>query len=43
VKYRQATGAHPTDLIKGELTRVWGDPEQERDLHFPLYMRIGRV
>jgi SAM-dependent methyltransferase len=43
VKYRQATGAHPTDLIKGELTRVWGAPEQKRDLHFPLYMRIGRV
>ena len=43
VKYRQATGAHPTDLIKGELTRVWGDPEQKRGLHFPLYMRIGRV
>jgi SAM-dependent methyltransferase len=43
VKYRQTTGAHPTDLIKGELTRVWGDPEQKRDLHFPLYMRIGRV
>lgn len=43
VKYRQATGAHPTDLIKGELTQVWGEPEQRRDLHCPLYMRIGRV
>ena len=43
VKYREAKGDHPTDLIKGELARVWGDPEQKRDLHFPLYMRIGRV
>jgi SAM-dependent methyltransferase len=43
VKYRQATGAHATDLIKGELAQVWGDPEQEQDLHFPLYARIGQV
>ena len=43
VKYREATGAHPTDLIKGDLARVWEDPEQKRDLHFPLYRRIGRV
>ncbi len=43
VKYRQATGARPTDLIKGELARAWGEPEQERDLRFPLYMRLGRV
>jgi SAM-dependent methyltransferase len=43
VKYREATGAHLTDLIKGDVARVWGDPEQERDLHLPLYMRVGRV
>ena len=43
VKYREATGAHPTDLTKGDVARVWGDPEQERDLHFPLYTRVGRV
>jgi SAM-dependent methyltransferase len=43
VKYREAKGAHPTDLIKVELAQLWGDPEHERDLHFPLYMRVGRV
>jgi ubiquinone/menaquinone biosynthesis C-methylase UbiE len=43
VKYREATGTHPTDVIKGDLARVWGDPEQKKDLHFPLYMRLGRV
>jgi SAM-dependent methyltransferase len=43
VKYREAKGAHPTDLMKGDLARAWGDPEQERNLHFPLYMRLGRV
>ena len=43
MKYRQAEGGRPTDLIKGDLARVWGDPEQKKDLHFPLYMRLGRV
>lgn len=43
VKYREATGARPTDLIKGDLARVWKDPEQKQDLYFPLYMRLGRV
>ena len=43
MKYREAKGAHPTDQIRRDLARVWGDPEQERDLHFPLYMRLGRV
>lgn len=36
VASREATGTHPTDSIKG-------DPEQKKDLHFPLYMRLGRV
>jgi hypothetical protein len=43
VKYREAKGAHPTDLIKGELAQLWGEPEQVRNLRFPLYMRLGRV
>jgi SAM-dependent methyltransferase len=43
VKYREATGAHPTDLIRADLARAWGDPDRKRDLHFPLYMRLGRV
>jgi ubiquinone/menaquinone biosynthesis C-methylase UbiE len=43
VKYREATGSHPTDLIKADLAQVWGDPEQKQELHFPLYMRLGRV
>src|SRR3712207_949744 len=33
----------PTDLIKGDLARVWGDPEQKKHLLFLLYMRLGRI
>ena len=43
IKYREANHVSPTSLIKEDLTRAWGDPHQKRDLHFPLYMRLGRV
>lgn len=43
VKYRQAMGTRPTELIGGKLATIWGEPEQRHDLHFPLYTRIGRV
>ncbi len=43
VKYRQDKGARPTDLIRDDLAQVWGDPGQKQDLHFPLYMRLGRM
>jgi SAM-dependent methyltransferase len=43
VKYREANDASPTSLIEDDLTRAWGDPQTRRDLHFPLYMRLGRV
>ena len=43
VKYRQEKGTQPTDLIRDDLAQVWGDPKQKQDVHFPLYMRLGRV
>ena len=43
VKYRQDKGARPTDLIKDDLAQVWGAPGQKQDVHFPLYMRLGRL
>jgi len=43
VKYREANHTSPTSLIHDDLARAWGDPQQKRDLYFPLYMRLGRV
>jgi SAM-dependent methyltransferase len=43
LKYHEANHASPTDLIEDDLARAWGDPQQKRDLRFPLYMRLGRV
>ena len=43
VKYREVNHERPTKQIEDKLARAWGDPEQKRDLHVPLYMRLGRV
>ena len=43
VKYRAANGSSPTALIEADLRREWGVPDQKRNLHFPLYMRLGRA
>ena len=43
LKYREANHVSPTSLIEDDLARVWKDPQQKRDLRFPLYMRLGRV
>jgi SAM-dependent methyltransferase len=43
LKYREANHARPTSVIESDLARAWGEPHQKRDLHFPLYMRLGRV
>jgi len=44
VKYREANhDERPTKRIEDDLARAWGDPSRKRDLHFPLYMRLGRV
>ena len=43
LKYLEANGRLPTDVIEDDLRQAWGDPDRKRDLHFPLYMRIGRA
>jgi SAM-dependent methyltransferase len=43
LKYREANHVSPTSLIEDDLARAWGDPQQKRDLRFPLYMRLGKV
>ena len=43
IKYREANHESPTRLIEDDLARAWGDPQQRRHLHFPLYIRLGKV
>jgi SAM-dependent methyltransferase len=43
LKYREVNHVSPTGLIRDDLARAWGDPQQKRNLYFPLYMRVGRA
>ena len=43
VRCRAATGRDPIAEVLPELTAAWGDPNREREIRWPLYVRIGRV
>lgn len=39
----QATGSDPLDAFAAELVPLWGDPEAERTVSWPLTILLGRV
>ncbi len=41
-KFMEVRGYHPLDEIQDELKAAWGNPNQKRIVHFPLYFKIGR-
>ena len=41
VKYEKQHGQDPVLLIAGQLTQLWGP--QEREVRFPVFLRLGRV
>ena len=41
-RYIERHGTDPLDLVRAELTAAWGDVST-RAIHWPLYMRVGRV
>lgn len=42
-KYRATNGSDPLELIATELRQAWGEPETQRLVRWPLYLRVGRV
>jgi SAM-dependent methyltransferase len=42
-RYIQAQGHHPVGQIWDALLRAWGEPEQKRNLDWPLFIRVGRA
>jgi SAM-dependent methyltransferase len=42
-RYRQRTGLDPVDEVRAELTAAWGDPGREREIHWPLHLKVGRI
>lgn len=41
--YREATGRDPLDELRGELERLWGDPDTPRRIGWPLHLRAVRL
>ena len=42
-RYKNERGQHPLSLIWEGLNEAWGEPSQRRSVHWPLYLRVGRV
>jgi SAM-dependent methyltransferase len=42
-RYQKRTGQDPLELIKQELETAWGNPEEARDVIWPLHLRVGRI
>ncbi|MEW6210501.1 MAG: class I SAM-dependent methyltransferase [Acidobacteriota bacterium] len=42
-RYKQARRSDPVESITEELKRVWGDPDRERTIRWPLLLRVGRA
>jgi len=43
LRYRAQAGREPMDEIRDELVGAWGDPLQERQVAWDLFMRVGRI
>ncbi len=41
-KFMEVRGYHPLNEIKKDLHLAWGNSQQKRLIHFPLYFKIGR-
>ena len=41
--YRNQTGQNPIDPFREDLAAAWGDPDRQREIVWPLHMRVGRI
>lgn len=42
-RYRAAHGSDPLELLHPRLAEAWPDPEEVRDLSWPVHLRVGRL
>lgn len=42
-QYKEKTGTNPIDRIRENLQQAWGDPEEQKPVIWPLYLRLGKV
>lgn len=41
-RYMKERGVHPFAGVAPSLTRLWGDPDQTREIRWPLFMHVSR-
>jgi SAM-dependent methyltransferase len=41
-RYKAQKGHHPLELLWDRLVSAWGDENEPRPIHWPLYFRLGR-
>jgi SAM-dependent methyltransferase len=42
-KFKDKHNTDPIEIVIKELRRAWGRPEEEKEIHWPIHMRVGRV
>lgn len=42
-RYQKETGRDPIEIVREELESAWGDPNEPRRIHWPVFLRAGRV
>lgn len=42
-RFLRERGEHPVKLIWPALSEAWGEPDRQRPIRWPLYLRVGRV
>lgn len=40
-RYRESHGTDPLDLVRGELSRAWGDAADIKQVSWPIHLRVG--
>jgi hypothetical protein len=42
-RYQKERGQTPINMIGQNLSELWGDPGQLRQIRWPLFLRVGRI
>ena len=42
-KFKDKHNTDPIEIVIRDLRRAWGRPEDEKEIHWPINMRVGRA
>ena len=42
-KFKDKHDTDPIEVVLSDLRRAWGRPENEKEIHWPIHMRVGRI